>query len=213
MEQNGDAEVNTTNWTPAKEGISHTRTIRYTHPVNAPMAPPMARARKEQTLSKYDVHGITLETRTIVDDVPMTDCFYVADMLRVEAIDDNKVKISMHFDIKFVKGTMFKGIITRTTKKEFEQFMQGMAKYMSASIGDDKEAQPQQGKEAKIEVPPEPQRPAEPSLSKTQLYVGLGCFALVVALQLWILNDLRFVKSEIRNMRMDVKFSGIASSQ
>ena len=51
------------------------RTIEYSHPVNAPLAPPMARARREQRYRLYGKHGLSVETDTYVEDVPMADCF------------------------------------------------------------------------------------------------------------------------------------------
>ena len=80
----GELDVDTSPWQPsptptASEPI--TRTIRYTHPVNAPMAPPTAKARKEQTLEKFGNVGMCLQTCTIVEEVPMADCFVVNDRL------------------------------------------------------------------------------------------------------------------------------------
>eukprot|EP00540_Astrosyne_radiata_P006912 CAMPEP_0116837724 /NCGR_PEP_ID=MMETSP0418-20121206/8814_1 /TAXON_ID=1158023 /ORGANISM="Astrosyne radiata, Strain 13vi08-1A" /LENGTH=465 /DNA_ID=CAMNT_0004467643 /DNA_START=1 /DNA_END=1397 /DNA_ORIENTATION=+ len=94
------------------------RTMEYSHPVNAPLAPPMARARKEQRIRRFGDKGISVETDTYVDDVPLTDCFYVRDRLLVSASED-RVEIALHFDIRFVKGTMFRAIIANTTRREF----------------------------------------------------------------------------------------------
>jgi hypothetical protein len=58
-------------------------------------------------------------------------------MIRVERVGDNKVSISMLFDIRFVKSTMFKSIITRTAKAEVKKSMQDLANYMSQSFGHD----------------------------------------------------------------------------
>jgi hypothetical protein len=140
MEADGEEDVNTSAW--KKDGLSKSRVIQYTHPVNAPMVPPMARARKEQLYRRYENHGLMLETHTFVEDVPMTDCFFVAEMILVELVGDNKVSISMFLDIRFVKLTMFKSIITRTTKAEVEKSMQDLAKYMSQSFGHDAVTEP-----------------------------------------------------------------------
>jgi hypothetical protein len=123
------------------------------HPVNVPMAPPKAGARKEQTYCRYGDYGLVIETRTYVRDVPMTDCFYVVDRILVEPnyrnpsdSSSNKenqqdltninnhdssstapppsVLVSMEFQINFVKSTMFKGIISKTTSSEFKAFFQ-----------------------------------------------------------------------------------------
>mmetsp|Transcript_58663 Transcript_58663/g.143467 ORF Transcript_58663/g.143467 Transcript_58663/m.143467 type:complete len:683 (+) Transcript_58663:179-2227(+) len=107
MKQNGDDEVTVTSWIkddglksssettdeliaksvfPPNDSSNKTRTIEYIHPVNAPMAPPTAGARKEQKLKRFGDHGLIIETKTFVSDVPMTDCFYLCDVIRVEPI-------------------------------------------------------------------------------------------------------------------------------
>ena len=107
MKESGDDEVTVTSWMkddylkpssetsnqllsksvfPQNETSSMTRTIEYIHPVNAPMAPPTAGARKEQKMKRFGDHGLIIETKTFVSDVPMTDCFYLCDVIRVEPI-------------------------------------------------------------------------------------------------------------------------------
>ena len=90
------------------------------------MAPPLAKARKEQSYTKYGDYGVVLDTKTIVEDVPMTDCFFVAERIRVEQVgggeeeEKNKencgCRLSILFDIRFIKVNMFKAIIAKTTK-------------------------------------------------------------------------------------------------
>ncbi|CAJ1936207.1 unnamed protein product [Cylindrotheca closterium] len=134
MQGSGEENVYSSSW---KENDSlMTRVVEYSHPVNAPMAPPLAKARKEQSYRKYGRDGVALETKTIVEDVPMTDCFYVVDQIRVAAMGD-KVFVTMVYDIRFVKSTMFKGIITRTTKADMEKSLQGLAAFMSKSLHHD----------------------------------------------------------------------------
>ncbi|GKY91013.1 hypothetical protein MPSEU_000074100 [Mayamaea pseudoterrestris] len=133
MESRGDSELKASPW--SNQGSNDTRTISYIHPVNAPMAPPQAAARKDQSLRRYGKHGLVLETKTIVKDVPMVDCFYVSDRVLVEARGD-KVAVTIEFDIVFVKSTMLKGIISRTTSSECKSSFQVFAKYMGAALGD-----------------------------------------------------------------------------
>ena len=96
MKDTGEEDVVSSAWQVDDNGESKSRVIEYTHPVNAPMAPPMARARKEQTFKKYGDNGLVLETKTFVEDVPMTDCFFVAEMIRVESIGKNQVSVFYH---------------------------------------------------------------------------------------------------------------------
>ena len=118
LESRGDSELDVSEWKKT-DNDKKNRVIHYKHPVNAPLAPPMAGARKEQSYRRYGDHGLCLETKTIVDDVPMADCFYVADRVRVTPAGADAVTVTMEFDITFVKTTMFKSIIGKTTQSEF----------------------------------------------------------------------------------------------
>jgi hypothetical protein len=196
MEETGDADINVSKWQTSEDGVSKSRVIEYTHPVNAPMAPPMARAKKEQTYRKYGEHGLALETKTFVSDVPMTDCFYVADILRVEA-SGNKVTITMQFDIRFVKTTMFKLIIARTTKKEFESFIHKLAAFMSKSLGEQAVIIPEA---EKVSEPTAPIPSGNPLMTTVIVYLLIA----VLILQTWIIFDMRTVQSEMRQMINDL---------
>ncbi|KAL7509450.1 hypothetical protein ACHAXN_006435 [Cyclotella atomus] len=120
MTQNGDFDVETTPWEPS-DGQPMTRTIHYTHPVNVPMAPPSAKAFKTQYLHRFGALGLCLESSTIVQDVPMTDCFVVDDRLWI-CQDHNGCTVRATFQIRFVKTTMFRRIIESATRTEFEKW-------------------------------------------------------------------------------------------
>ena len=118
----GDLNVETTPWDVSE---NTTRIIHYTHPVNAPMAPPTAKARKEQSFSKVGSVGLCVETCTIVEEVPMADCFVVEDRLWVNEAEDGKgCIVAVTFQIRFVKGTMFRRIIENTTRGEYIKFFE-----------------------------------------------------------------------------------------
>lgn len=123
----GEKRVDTTPWQPTHTPTSSDpacRTIHYTHPITAPLAPPMAKALKKQILHKFGNVGLCLETCTDVEDVPMADCFVVEDRLWVHASEDNNEEcvVSVTFRIRFVKGTMFRRIIENATRKEYGMF-------------------------------------------------------------------------------------------
>eukprot|EP00804_Cyclotella_cryptica_P023991 CCRYP_010081-RA/>CCRYP_010081-RA protein AED:0.28 eAED:0.28 QI:381/1/1/1/1/1/2/66/585 len=115
----GDMNVETTFWEPGS-GQSTSRSIHYIHPVNVPMAPPTAKAFKTQNLYKFGTFGLCLESSTIVEDVPMTDCFVVDDRLWVRKDSEtNGCVVNVTFQIRFVKTTMFRRIIQNATRLEF----------------------------------------------------------------------------------------------
>ena len=122
----GDSELDVSPWKLSeKDGLSIERVVSYVHPVNAPMAPPSAAASKTQTFRRWGEHGMCIETRTEVKDVPMTDCFHVDDQILIEPTPDGGVSITGRFEIRFIKRTMFRSIITNTTKGEFVSWFSG----------------------------------------------------------------------------------------
>ena len=193
MMEYGDEDFECSLWESSEDGASKCRKLEYTHPVNAPMAPPKARARKEQTYRIYGSDGFVLETRTYVSDVPMTDCFYVADRVLVGAVDKETISVSIFFDIRFVKSNMFKSIISRTTKNEFETMMQRLSAYLTRALG--KETQ-------KISTPPVlPTSPIQHNMSSAVLHIlTLVLLVVVIALQMHMIADMRAMKREVRLM-------------
>ncbi len=112
MRDIGELNVDTTPWDLScapKASEATSRTIHYTHPVNAPMAPPTAKARKQQLLNKFGNVGLCVETCTVVEEVPLADCFVVEDRLWVHGAKDGNegCVLSATFQIRFVKGAVF----------------------------------------------------------------------------------------------------------
>lgn len=126
LESKGDMDVEVTPWETSHENNlrKSRRTIHYQHPVNVPMAPPSAKATKEQTLHIFGEYGICIETKTKVDDVPLTDCFHVSDIIFIEARGE-KLTMNASFQINFTKSTIWKHIIQLNTNNAFKQFLTG----------------------------------------------------------------------------------------
>ena len=137
----GELNVECTLWQPVPTSTEPSnRTIQYIHPINAPMAPPTAAARKEQCLTKFD-KGMCMETCTIVEDVPMADCFVVKDRLWVikNPEDETGCIVSVTFQIDFIKGTMFRRIIENTTRGEYQKFWTKFSDMIKLRIGSSEE--------------------------------------------------------------------------
>lgn len=194
MEECGDMEVLTSQWKKEDDNLS--RTIEYSHPINAPLAPPKARARKEQRMRRFGDRGISLETDTYVDDVPMTDCFYVSDRILVSANEDGKtVTVSAYFDIRFVKSTMFRAIIANTTRSEFLKCFQAFL----ASIRRDSPSPADDGTAPAVEIIIKPEAARRTSIlsmppaiaeSQDTTKMLMGLLALVLLFQVYIMNQM-----------------------
>lgn len=135
----GELSVEATSWQPSNTNSTDPthRTIKYIHPINAPMAPPTAGARKEQTLHKFGTIGLCLETSTYVEDVPMADCFIVRDRLWVSKNpeEENGCIVSITFQIDFIKGTMFRRIIENTTTSEYKKYWTQFWEMTKSNLG------------------------------------------------------------------------------
>jgi hypothetical protein len=204
LESRGDSGLRVTPWqrAPALEsdGAEFSRVVHYTHPVNAPLAPPTAKARKEQRYRRFKDLGLCVWTKTIVDDVPMTDCFYVADRMTLTVLDKVRVQVRMEFEISFIKSTMFKSIISRTTSSEVTSGLQALAAYMSVALGGKEVAMVTETVEQSVTIA----QPAattdkgsiESPLASSPVTVCL--LLLIVIIQVWVLHELREVKAALR---------------
>jgi len=141
MRDIGEMEVESTSWQTATPTSPTTRTTKYIHRINAPMAPPTAAARKEQTLHKFGNVGLCLETSTFVEDVPMADCFIVRDRLWVNEnpAEENGCIVSITFQIEFIKGTMFRRIIENTTRGEYQKYWTQFWDMIKSNLGSSNE--------------------------------------------------------------------------
>ena len=158
MQDIGELNVDTTPWQPTGEPTESeptTRIIHYTHPVNAPMAPPTAKARKEQFFNKVGGVGLCVETCTVVEEVPMADCFVVEDRLWVQENEGGGCTVAVTFQIRFVKSTYFKRIIENTTRGEymsfFKQFHDMIISLKSPSSATDKSPSEQLEEQGELE--------------------------------------------------------------
>ncbi|KAI2501156.1 protein of unknown function (DUF4782) [Fragilaria crotonensis] len=206
MAGEGDFNVVTSHWKATETKGSKSRTIEYSHPINAPLAPPNAKARKEQRLRRFLNQGISIETDTYVDDVPMTDCFYVTDRILVSANDDGTVTVAAYFDIRFVKSTMFRSIIANTTRSEFVKWFQNLLNMLrreaTALAAPPSEVPAEPCQPSTSEPPIEAVLQYAPVLSDKKASIGLIhvlaiLITFVLVLQVYILNYLSRIETTL----------------
>jgi hypothetical protein len=195
LEGRGDTSLQTARW-EVKDGVN-SRVVNYTHPVNVPLAPPEAAARKEQTYRRYGDYGLVLETKTYVKDLPLTDCFYVTDRIVVEARNGKKEEVSVviEFGLTFVKSTMFRSIISKTTEGEFVSFILAFADYMYRALG---EAVP----EETVKAIPVEERPAQVRNRYLENPAILVLLLVVILFQAWIMVELRGIKASVQPLQV-----------
>ena len=206
LESRGDSKLRETTWKLTDEPNQYSRFVNYTHPVNAPLAPPVANARKEQEYRRFKDCGVCIWTKTFVDDVPMADCFYVSDRVRVEPRGKGSVVVNMEFEITFVKSTMFKSIISKTTTSEFTNILQAWASFMSRALGEAPAALVVEPVAEKTESRPWFNLKMLFSLAnKESLTANAGKLLLlfVLLVQLWIITELRGLQQAVRELQFN----------
>mmetsp|Transcript_21065 Transcript_21065/g.26793 ORF Transcript_21065/g.26793 Transcript_21065/m.26793 type:complete len:400 (-) Transcript_21065:110-1309(-) len=132
----GDTDIETSEWENSEDPFMQTRTMKYLHPVNAPMAPPLAPSSKRQELRRFGDHGIYLDTKTRVNGVPMADYFFVEDRLIVEPNPEGGVILKSKFEMRFVKKTMLKQLIENITKGESIEWCKKYAEMARKAVGE-----------------------------------------------------------------------------
>ena len=121
-----DQDVKLTGWDLGSDGYFR-RTMQFRHPIqnSLGLGPSAADTTRQQKLRQYAGFGIVLENRTIVAGIPAADSFYVQDHWVLEAMGENQVKLTVHYDTRFTKRSMFKSIITKSIRKETKEWMVG----------------------------------------------------------------------------------------
>ncbi|KAG7358179.1 protein of unknown function DUF4782 containing protein [Nitzschia inconspicua] len=217
----GDQDIQISPWKKSDEDGRTTqgrysRIIEYTHPIDAPMAPPLARARKEQSYVRYGDYGLIFDTQTYVSDVPMTDCFYVADRIRVERKENDDqsttttsptISISVAFDVRFVKSTMFRAIITRTTKSELQKFCHSLAEFLSRAVGTKAVSEDTSQFTAKPSLASRP-APSSKSIESNNNWIQVCSLFLLLAMlgmQGWMMREFRNLKMEFHRQSLSLE--------
>jgi len=168
-----DTDVQTSEWEKSEDPFTQTRTISYTHPINTPMAPPSAQAKKTQTLRRYGEHGLCLNTRTDVTGVMYSDCFFVEDRFMVEPSPEGGVILTAKFEMRFVKKTMLKGIMETTSRGEYTDFYKGFANMAVEAIESEKDKSEDPKIDELLVAWRKFRNSSEPSFKETSLEVSL----------------------------------------
>jgi len=135
-EKCGDTDIRKTKWQDNGVSDEFCRRIAYKHSVNIPMGPRFGEAEKTQVMKRFNGHGLIIVSKTWVNDVPLTDSFYVEDCLLVSSNLEGGISLSLIYDLKFVKNTMFKKVITLTTVGELSRFYGGFLELINDGVSE-----------------------------------------------------------------------------
>mmetsp|Transcript_8779 Transcript_8779/g.14599 ORF Transcript_8779/g.14599 Transcript_8779/m.14599 type:complete len:260 (-) Transcript_8779:1182-1961(-) len=133
-----DSEVELSRWrigTDSTMDVSaespRERELSFFKPVNLPGLA-STRGIKRQTYRFFEDIGLILTSSTHLKDVPAADCFSVEDTVVVRALDAKSVRIDISFEVKFVKNTMMKFMIERSTNGEMMQWLKTFGKHLKS---------------------------------------------------------------------------------
>jgi hypothetical protein len=121
-----DKDVQLTGWDLGSDGYFR-RTMKFRHPIqnSLGLGPSAADTTRHQKLRQYTGLGIILENRTLVSGIPAADSFFVQDHWVLGAVGENKVQLTVRYDTRFTKRSMFKSIISKSIRKETKEWMAG----------------------------------------------------------------------------------------
>jgi hypothetical protein len=129
----GDSNLDVSAWSATDDGFLE-RIIQFRHPLALGIGPSSALAERRQRFRRYEEYGFCLETATYVKGVIASDCFYVDDKWIVEPCGETNVTLTVKHQVRFMKRTMLKRIITKSTNTEVESWFAGYSKMLLASL-------------------------------------------------------------------------------
>lgn len=172
--------------------------------VNAPMAPPEAMAKKHQRLRKYGDYGMCIDTSSRVHDVPLTDCFYLDDRLLVQSTEDGGIVLTLRFEIRFIKSTMFRRIIERTTKDEFLKGADRFRKLLADFISDKADVEKTSTVLAPAISPPRLDATRLVLSSEVALFLFILGLLLMLCLYVFLLLEIKSLGNSINMLHVQV---------
>lgn len=131
-----DKDVVVTSW-QGDNGV-FTRQISFRHQIKSSFGPSEAPTTRSQRMRRFESKGITLENSTKVENTPASDAFVVEDYWVVSADGEDHVILSVFFAPRFLKRTMFKGIIEKSVKQAtagwFQAYVEKVQKILAPEV-------------------------------------------------------------------------------
>lgn len=131
-ERVNDTSLECTIWKQMPANIGVGRELKFFKPVNLPGLK-STRGVKVQRYRRFGDVGLVICSSTRLEDVPAADTFSVDDMLSVEAADDG-VRVQITFEVKFLKTTMFRYLIDKSTTSEMTKWLEVFFVHMDRCV-------------------------------------------------------------------------------
>ena len=125
-------------WAELSPVLGQGREMKFFKPVNLPGLA-STRGVKIQRLKRFDESGLILCSCTKLEDVPAADTFSVDDCLYVKAISATAVQVEVTFQVTFIKSTMMRYIIEKSTNGEMNKWLETFCNHIKKVSGQFKE--------------------------------------------------------------------------
>eukprot|EP00978_Attheya_sp_CCMP212_P015536 scaffold40035_cov56-Attheya_sp.AAC.4 len=132
----GDTNVLTSQWKLAEDGVNKTRRITFRHSSLNPFGPNDMSTTKEQCLRRYGNFGICVVSLTRVSGVPNGDSFFVEEQCMLERINNTFISLGVRYQTRFIKSTMIKKIIERSSRSETNAWYRGYRRMIQEALPD-----------------------------------------------------------------------------
>jgi len=141
----GDTEIKMTPWTPLgpvtgkyedresletikkfAEGVEKsTKNLNFTHPVKegGPFVPKACPVEEKHVAYWLGPDEIVVQNEVLTSKVPMSDTFVVRNQMAFKDLHNGKCELVWKYGIEFVKSTMFKGKISKSSQEGTQEYI------------------------------------------------------------------------------------------
>ena len=142
-----DTNIRTSSWSnnrlpsPSQHCFEKTRRLTLDHRLTSSFGPSHAATTRTQTCTYIQDKGLCVQEKTEISGAPAADCFYVETIWLLEhkissSLNETQshpsILIHVRFQVHFVKGTMFKSIISSMTRSETENWFKSYIKIVKS---------------------------------------------------------------------------------
>lgn len=127
-----DSSLECSPWKVMRGNLGKGRELKFFKPVNLPGLK-YTRGVKLQRYRRFGDGGLVVCSSTRLDDVPAADTFSVEDMLSVQQTEGGAT-IEITFEVKFLKTTMFRYLIDKSTTTEMTKWLHAFFEHVERKV-------------------------------------------------------------------------------
>lgn len=113
--------VSVTKWGEMSSLLGYSREMKFIKPLYVPGLS-STRCTNVQRYRRFSEQGLVVCESTCMEDVPGASTFTVEDMIAVKTISKDKISLEINFEVRFIKSTMFRVFIEKSTGAEMQKY-------------------------------------------------------------------------------------------